>query len=196
MERIPGYLFSTNYHNGLINVKTVNFSTSLTSVGNNAFSKCPNIQTVNYPGTMSQWCAISFGSQYSNPIYYAESLVIDGQEISGNLDLEGVTNITGSYTFTGYDKITSVTLPESLQSIGTSAFYSCTNLTTIIIESETIYNLATSSSACGYLLQNATTVRVLTDFASDSHSYINTTNFPNVDKDVVIDGKTYWVYTK
>ena len=191
VEYVPAYLF--RYCSGLT---AINLSSSITSIGNGAFYNCENIQTVNYPGTMSQWCTINFANQYSNPICYAESLVIDGQKISENLDLEGVTNITGSYTFTGYDKITSVTLPESLQSIGTSAFYSCTNLTTVTIESETIYNLATSSSACGYLFSNATTVRVLTDFASDSHSYINTTNFPNVDKDVVIDGKTYWVYTK
>ena len=219
VERIPGYLFSTNYSNGLINVKTINFSSSITSIGNSAFNACENIQTVNYPGTMSQWCAINFGSSTSNPAYYTTSLVIDGEEVPENFILPGEVTSIGAHAFAGYSKLksvtlsdtlqtigayafsncdglTSITLPESLQSIGTSAFYSCTNLTTVIIESETIYNLATSSSACGYLLQNATTVRVLTDFASDSHSYINTTNFPNVDKNVVIDGKTYWAYTK
>ena len=94
-----------------------------------------------------------------------------------------------------YCELLEITIPSSVTSIEIQAFLE-TGLTTVTIEGETIYNSATSSSACGRLLQYATAVRVLADFARDDHEYINLTNYTSVDKNVVIDGKTYWVYTK
>ena len=99
------------------------------------------------------------------------------------------------FAFLYCSSLTSITIPTSVTSIGeTMTFSGCSSLTTVTIESETIYNNATSSTACGYLLSNATTVRVLTDFVSDSHSYINTTKFLYT-SDEVVGEKTYRVYS-
>lgn len=58
--------------------------------------------------------------------------------------------------------ITSINLPSSITSIGSSAFFNCGNSTEVIIDSQYAYTNATSATACGYLLQYATTVKVLT----------------------------------
>ena len=103
----------------------------------------------------------------------------------------------GNYAFSGCSGLTSVDLSgcTSLTSIGSYAFSGCSNLTEVIIDSEYVYTSATSASACGRLLQNATTIKVLTSLVSDSHAYINSTNFPSVTTEV-IDGKSYTVYSK
>ncbi len=110
------------------------------------------------------------------------------------VDLPAGLETIGDGAFRSCTSLISITIPSSVTSIGSSAFSSCSNLTTVTIESETVYNSATSTSACGYLLRYATSVRVLADFVSDSHSYINTTNFPYT-SDKVVDGKTYRVYS-
>ncbi len=103
---------------------------NLINIYSSAFFNCSIMSTVNYLGTMSQWCAISFANLYSNPVYYAESLVIDGEVLENFVLSEEVTSI-GAYAFAGYSKLKSVTLPETLQTIGAYAFSSCDGLTSI-----------------------------------------------------------------
>ncbi len=110
------------------------------------------------------------------------------------VDLSAGLETIGDGAFRSCTSLISITIPSSVTSIVSNVFSSCSNLTTVTIESETVYNSATSTSACGYLLRYATTVRVLTDFVSDSHSYINTTNFPYT-SDKVVGEKTYRVYS-
>ena len=179
VEHIPASLFCP-YSIGASespNITVVNFSQSINSVGNGAFSNCPNIQTVNYPGTMSQWCAINFASSTSNPAYYATSLVIDEEEVPENFILpEEVTSIS-AYAFAGYSKPKSITLPESITSIGdyafahctslttidlsnctnmdtigSAVFYNCTNLNSVVINEYVFSNVTSWSPSCGYLL--------------------------------------------
>ena len=130
---------------------------------------------------------------------------------------EGLTSI-GDYAFRDCRGLTSITLPDSLTSIGVNAFFRCIGLTNIIlpsnltsigddaftscsklkeiiIDSAYVYDNATSNTACGYVLSNATTVKVLTNLVQENHEYINTTNFPKVSTDV-IGGKNYTVYSK
>ena len=70
----------------------------------------------------------------------------------------------GSSAFSGCSGLTEITLPASITSIGDSAFRNCSSLATVTIESDDIYKVATGTeyNHAGYLLQNATTVRVLT----------------------------------
>ena len=65
-----------------------------------------------------------------------------------------------------------------MTSIGNYAFDVCSNLTTVVIESQYAYNNATSTSACGYLLNRAQTVKVLTKVVNGTNTYL-TSNFPH-----------------
>ena len=100
----------------------------------------------------------------------------------------------GSSAFSGCSGLTEITLPASITSIGDSAFQSCSSLATVTIESEDIYKVATGTkyNHAGYLLQNATTVRVLTTIVDTCYnSYLeDTANFTTS-----VDGE-YTVFTK
>ena len=85
-----------------------------------------------------------------------------------------------------------IVIGESVVSIGDSAFGDCKS-TNVTIKSNYVYtNAGTGRSQCGYLLENATTVRVLTSCIGTSrNSYLESTaNFTKT-----IDGE-YTVYTK
>ena len=100
----------------------------------------------------------------------------------------------GDSAFSGCSGLTEITLPASLKSIGSDAFQNCTSLATVTIESDDIYKVATGtySNHAGYLLQYATTVRVLTTIVDTCYnSYLeNTSNFTTS-----VEGE-YTVFTK
>ena len=104
---------------------------------------------------------------------------------------EGVTNI-GISAFEDCTSLTSITIPEGVTSIRDDTFYNCTSLTSITIESDDIYEDATNAFSAGYLLQKATTVRVLTTIVNtyDNGYLENEANFSTRP-----DGE-YTVFTK
>ena len=118
---------------GCSNLTSIVLPSSVTSIGNNAFNVCFALTSVNYLGTLQQWCLIEFGSD-SNPTYYAHSLYIQGEEVTNLVIPEGITKI-GDGTFSGCMGLTSVTLPSTLTSIGEYAFEDCRSLTSIEIPS-------------------------------------------------------------
>ncbi len=95
--------------------------------------------------------------------------------------------------------LTTITIPETVMTIGSYAFEGCSSLATVTIESETIYSALTASGACGNLISNdaTTTVRIRQDIVDNAsasgqlNSYI-TSVFTN---ELGLDGG-YYVYTK
>ena len=92
---------------------------------NSVFNNCSNLKEVHI-SDIEAWCNISFGDEYANPLYNGASLYLNGNIISGNIVIpEGVKAIP-AYTFKN-SNITSITIPNSVTSIGINAFY-CSNL--------------------------------------------------------------------
>ena len=99
----------------------------ISSIGTSAFNGCRSLTSVNYLGTVEQWCNISFGSSSANPIYYARSLYINNELVTSLVIPNTVTEIK-DYAFYGCTSLTSVTIPSSVTGVGSSAFYGCTSL--------------------------------------------------------------------
>lgn len=97
----------------------------------------------------------------------------------------------GTYSFYG-TALTSITIPSSVKYLSDGAFYGLTTLKTVTIDSGEIYKESYEVDAAGYLISNATTVRVLksvvdstyNDYLTDTTRYTKTT-----------DGD-YYVFTK
>ena len=118
--------------NGCSGMQSLVVGSSVGSIGNNAFLGCTGLQRVDIKD-LSAWCRYDFSSEEQNPLYYAKNLYIDGNLVT-DLTLPSDIETVGGYTFYGYDKIASLTVPANVRTIETGAFGECTALKTLTIE--------------------------------------------------------------
>ena len=147
---IGEYAFS-----GCTGLKSIIISDSITSIGRNAFDGCSALQQVYFNGDISAWLKINFRGGYSNPLYYTDEFYMDGKLVSEIVIPNGVTSI-GNSAFYGYSDLTSVTIPDSVTSIAYSAFQGCYKLIEVINYSH--LDLTVGSSLNGYVAYYAKNV--------------------------------------
>jgi hypothetical protein len=98
---------------------------SVTSFGQDPFYGCRGLSKVNITD-LAVWCGIQFADNTSNPLRYANHLYLNDVEITELVIPDSVTSI-GSYAFRSCTGLTSITIPNSVTSIGRSAFSGCSD---------------------------------------------------------------------
>ncbi len=111
---------------------SVTIPSSITSIGAAAFEYCSGLTAINYTGNIAQWCGISFGDGFGNPLYYAHNLYVNNELVTGLVIPQNVTAIK-NHTFWGATCLTSASIGNSVVSIGKSAFCYCSGLTSVTI---------------------------------------------------------------
>lgn len=146
LTEIPGSAFSQT---GILRIKIGN---SITSIGNSAFRDCTALKRIEigdhlktveeyafdgctglegvYITDLANWCEISFDTV--GPLYYAQNLYLNGTLVTDLQIPEGVKTIQ-SMVFKGCKSLVSVSLPQSLENIGSYAFHHCTGLKAVYI---------------------------------------------------------------
>ncbi len=121
-------------------LSSVSIPNSITFIGSFTFFGCDRLTSVHITD-LAAWCNIDF---YDFPLFKA-SLYINGAEVKDLVIPNNVKNIKGS-AFKGYDGLTSVTIPNSVTTIGASAFTS-SSLKKIIVP-DTKINMERNSFSC------------------------------------------------
>ncbi len=102
---------------GCSSLTSINIPNSVTSIGKCAFYNCSSLTSITIPDSVTE-----IGSWAFYRCYSLTSITIPNS----------VTSI-GEYAFCGCSSLISITIPNSVKSIGNSAFNRCSNLTSITI---------------------------------------------------------------
>jgi hypothetical protein len=116
---------------GCSSIKEISMPSTIRTIGQDCFNKDfysanqMSIEKVDF-ASVESLCAIRFGNEYSNPLWYTKKLLVNGKEITDLVIPEGVTDI-GDYVFEYCAGLKSIHFPESIKEIGES-FVECTGL--------------------------------------------------------------------
>ncbi len=128
---IPNSVISIGYYcfSDCSNLTSVTIPNSVSNIGSSAFNNCNALNKVMITD-LASWCSIIFESSTANPLYYSHHLYLNNQEIK-SLSIPESVNSIGNYTFINGTAFNELALPSSLKSIGYNAFEGCTKLSKV-----------------------------------------------------------------
>jgi len=135
-----GTSIGSSAFSGCKSLTSIMIPDSVTSIGGGAFDGCEDLSSV-YIADLVAWCGINFGNSTANPLYYAKNLYLNGELVTDLVIPDGVTD----YAFCGCSSLTSITIPDSVTSIG-CAFSGCTGLTKIYFNATEMNDLSSDSA--------------------------------------------------
>ena len=133
VTRIDNYAFEQC--GGLMSVTLPN---SIIEIGDYAFASCSALSYVTIPNSVTEIGLDAFGNCNSLPVInnirYADTYLVEAVDRDQtSYTIKDGTKWIGSSAFYGCSNLTTITIPNTVLSIGNVAFVECSSLTNIII---------------------------------------------------------------
>ena len=144
---------------------SVTLPSSLTKIGELAFSNCTNLRTLTIPTSVTEFGEEAFyntpwlkNHAKTNLLVIHNNIVIDGSSAVRNVSIPSNVKGIADSAFANNRAIQQVTMPSSVTAIGTSAFKGCTNLATVTLSKN---------------------LKAIPDSCFNGCKYLRTINFPD-----------------
>jgi len=111
-------------------LREVAFHEGITNVGSFAFLDCEKLNRV-CVHDLGSWMNVDFENATANPLNAGAALYINGDEVLDLVVPDGIKTI-GSCAFVS-GRFTSVTIPNSVTNVKTTAFVGCTNIVSVTL---------------------------------------------------------------
>ncbi len=131
VSEIQDYAFSS-----CTSLREIHLPSTVRTIGEEAFFDCKALEVV-YIEDVKAWCEIDFETSYSNPLVF-KCLLYVNSVLANHLEIPVGTKEIPSCAFIG-GQFVSVSIPDSVESIGERAFFSCTELTGVEIPESVTY---------------------------------------------------------
>ena len=162
VHNLPGSVFSN-----LSALKKVHIPNSVTSMGNNPFAYCPNLDTIVVAAGNS---VFSSGNHSSYIVNTSTHTLVTGCKrtvipnsvthiggaafagctgLTGALTIPNQITIIGAYAYSGCSGLTSLTIGHGVDSIGNSAFSSCSSISSVSFNADSCRYMASSAGLSG-----------------------------------------------
>ena len=141
---IPDSVTSIGYwaFYGCTGLTSITIPDSVTSIGNGAFDGCTGLASITVSGGNKKFDS---RNNCNGIIETASNTLISGCK---NTDIPDSVTSIGDSAFDSCTGLTSITIPDSVTSIGDGAFYGCTGLTSITIPDSVTAIGASAFSGC------------------------------------------------
>ncbi|MBQ2362617.1 MAG: leucine-rich repeat protein [Bacteroidaceae bacterium] len=114
-------------------LSTITLGDSVKVIEQNAFNGCSNLNTIDINNLLTMF-NLKCNGVHSNPFIIASKLLVNGGDIPTELNIpEGVTEISSGFLYNFWSNITSVSMPKTLRSIGSSTFSGWSKLESVVI---------------------------------------------------------------
>ena len=129
-------------------LESIEIPDSVTTIGEDAFYACTSLKSITLPDSATTVSGTAFkNTAYyknssnwdNNVLYIGNHLITTKNAISGSYTIKEGTKIISDEAFYYWKSITSVTIPDSVTTIGKGAFDNCTSLTEFIVDSDSQY---------------------------------------------------------
>ena len=135
------------------NIVSIKLSNTINSIGYSAFDGCTGLTSIYYTGDVASWCGIS---GLGNLMSSSRILYIGGNKVEGELIIPDSVTSIGSSAFYNCKGLTSVTIGKGVTSIGSDAFRYCNRL--IEVYNKSTLSITVGSSSNGYVAYYAKNV--------------------------------------
>ena len=138
---------------------SITIPNSVTSIGDRAFMGCSSLTSITIPNSVTSIGENVFNAtgiynneaNWENDVLYISNCLIEAKnDISGAYIIKEGTRLLAEWAFANCSGLTSITIPESVTSIGDNAFAYCSGLTSVVWNAENYADFPSSFDAPFY----------------------------------------------